>query len=73
MKTAEEIAWVIEHPNPKFSFGRYASLASGELRWTGRIDEALRFSRKIDAEQFCDVFMLGQGRVCDHAWLIGGR
>lgn len=69
MKGKEESGWLIEHPN--MAYIRYVTLDEGEIKWSGSYTKALRFSRKIDAEQFCETFMLGFGRVADHLFNVG--
>lgn len=77
-RPAEEIGWLIESPD-KSGMGRplYLQLASKPMGW-GYIwatvaDKALRFSRKVDAENYVKTYQsafteLMGCRVVEHAW-----
>lgn len=58
-------AWVIEYG--KTQSPKYATVANGVLTWTIYNQDALRFSRKKDAEMVAEI-MADADRITQHAW-----
>lgn len=64
-----EYGWLIEHENePKWLTLRHENSAF-EVCWTKESSEALRFARRIDADDYVTTFMEdGPVRITSHIW-----
>jgi len=58
----EETAWLLELSGPL-----WASFTDGDFKWTADANEALRFSRKEDAENFKASFRI-TAQATEHTW-----
>lgn len=67
---AAEYGWLIEdgaderRPGPRY----YELNPDTSGFWTTDHNEAVRFSRKIDAERFCNYLGIENVRIVEHAW-----
>lgn len=58
-------AWVIEKGDTKRP--QYAACSNGVLFWSHLNKDALRFSRRVDAERIAELFK-DFDRVTEHGW-----
>lgn len=63
-------AWVIEDAESQPCAPRYYTLCPGKLQfWSEHNEDALRFARKEDAENYVLHFVQHDGaRVAEHGW-----
>ena len=65
----EDFAWVIERGDSRPSQPTYwAGIAATHSTWSEDHMDAVRFSRKQDAEKVACGLGQGYHRVCDHGW-----
>jgi hypothetical protein len=64
MDAINEFAWVIEHDA---SDAPYLLYWAGPNNWTQNNLEAIRFSRRLDADRVARIIG-GNHRVCEHGW-----
>lgn len=67
---ATEYGWLIEdaeddaRPGPRY----YDLSPDSPAFWTLDHNEAMRFSRKVDAERLCNYLGIEPVRIVEHAW-----
>lgn len=67
--SAVETGWLIEHEDEPKWLTLKPGEAAYEVCWTKESTEALRFARRVDADDYASTFMdEGPVRITEHAW-----
>lgn len=68
-KLADEIGWLIEHEDEPKWLTLKPGEAAYEVCWSKESTAALRFARRVDAEDYAATFLdEGPVRITEHMW-----
>lgn len=65
----DEYGWLIEHETETKWLTLKPGEAAYEVCWTADASEALRFARRVDADDYASTFLDdGPVKITDHIW-----
>jgi len=63
-----EVAWLVELGPACVQTPHYLFVSESDMEWTEDVNSALRFSRKIDAQEIIRHFGWTEATAVEHIW-----